>query len=256
MSNRRKKSFTAKPPLERISVAISTVNRPGNYLHKLISHLPNGLPIRLIVGSPDYGYLERYRRNLCIEIIGVDPVEWDRIKDFKTAHRASWNYWRCFIYGARPEARKGLLLLEDDVLPARGWEKQLHKTIEQIEVQYGEEYVLALFTIQPHLSTPVDADTYYSLYPVNDYAGSQAMYYPESVRVAFAEYMAAEGRDIYRMGYDLLLREYLKFTGIPLFATAPCLFQHIGEVGTGLWGVADKSWICLRAGHFLRTLPK
>jgi hypothetical protein len=246
----------SKTHLGQISVAITTVNRPKNYIHKVISHLPKNLPMRLIVGSPSYGYLARYRKEKRIQIIGVDLTEWNKIKHFQTSHRASWNYWRSFTYGARPEARKGLLLLEDDVIPARGWAQRLEQTIEQIESEYGEEYVLALFTVQPLFSRPPSEGHIYTRYDVNSYAGSQAMYYPESIRVGFAEYIAAEGRETYRMGYDLLLREYLKLTGIPLFATTPCLFQHIGEVGTGLWGVEDKSWICLRAGHFMKALPK
>lgn len=239
-----------------MNVAVITVDRPRNYIQKVISQLPKDLRLRVIVGSPSYGYLEQFRSNPRIEIIGVDLAEWDQVKSFGRAHRASWNYWRSLVYGARPGVKKGLLLLEDDVLAAKGWEPRFEKTIEQIETQYGEDYVLALFTNDSQFSEPVSDKKYYTRYPAEKYAGSQAMYYSESVRTGFAEYLAVEGRESFRMGYDLVLREYLKRTGIPLFSTTPCLFEHIGEVGTGLWGTKDKSWFCIKAGNFKKTLPK
>jgi hypothetical protein len=241
--------------LKGISLAIKTINRPKNYIRKVISQLPKNMPIRVIVGSPDYKYLECYRRSSCIEVVGIDPAEWERYKNYPIQHRSSWNYWRCFTYGVRSTGGKGLLVLEDDVVPAIGWENRLEKTIKEIESQFGDEYVLALFTHQTRLAK-AEAGIYYRRYPASRFAGSQAMFYPESVRASFTDYLAKEGRDSFRMGYDLLLGEFLRYTGIPLFATAPCLFQHIGDVGTGGWGVVDNSWVCLRAGHFVQNLPK
>jgi hypothetical protein len=232
-----------------------TVDRPKNYIHKVISHLPKNSPIRLIVGSPSYDYLARYRGDRRIEIIGVDLTEWNKIKDFPTAHRASWNYWRCFSYGARPEARKGLLILEDDVIPARGWEQRLEQTIEQIERQYGEEYVLSLYTAYTEVPKAAVEGNYYTRYPVQSFFGNQAMYYPEPFRGAYAEYLKSEGAESYRTNCDFLLAIYLRQTGIPLFVTTPCLFQHIGAVGTGQWG-GDGGWKFHTAGRFAKNLRK
>lgn len=122
-----------------VDIAISTVDRSKNYVHKVIANLRKDAALRLIVGSPSYAYLSRYRRNSNIEIVGVDPNEWERFRDCPVAHRASWNYWRCFVYGSRQKGRKGLLILEDDVLPAKVWEKRFFEAIEEIECQYGEE---------------------------------------------------------------------------------------------------------------------
>jgi hypothetical protein len=60
------------------------------------------------------------------------------------------------------------------------------------------------------------------------------MYYPEEVRAGFAEYLKRHGVDSMRLPYDLLLRNYLWKESIRLLAAIPCLFQHVGEVGTGL----------------------
>ncbi len=74
----------------------------------------------------------------------------------------------------------------------------------------------------------------YVQYPAYTFINTQAMYYPETIRVAFAEYLKKEGVESFRVHYDRLLNEYLRITGVPLFATTPCLFEHIGEVSTGL----------------------
>jgi hypothetical protein len=124
------------------------------------------------------------------------------------------------------------LVLEDDVVPAKGWAKRLARTIEEIEAQYGQEYVLSLYAASPHLPKSVAADNYYLRYPPPFY-GTQAMYYPEPIRLAFAEHLQNEGVESFRTHYDGILRMYLKMTGIPLFVTMPILFQHIGKLSTG-----------------------
>jgi hypothetical protein len=243
------KYFMTNQSQTRIDVAISTVDRPKKYLHKLMPRLRDDLPVRLVVGSPKYDYLERYAQKPCIEIIGVKPADWERFKHFSVLHRALWNYWRCLVQGARPGRRNGLLVLEDDVLPARGWEERFYQTIDRIESEYGDQFVLALHTWYTELSKP-DGNRFYNPYPPASFGGTQAMYYPEPVRVAFAEYLKREGVDSFRTAYDYMLREYLLLTGIPCFATTPCLFKHIGVVSTGLsMGFAT-------AAHFKKNLAK
>jgi hypothetical protein len=236
-----------KVSLDMIHVALMTVDRPRNYVHKAIAHLPKKIRMRLVVGSPHYDYLKRYRDKSRMEIIGVAPEDWEHFKDRPVPHRASWNYWRCFVHGVRPGARKGLLIFEDDVLPAKGWEKRLCETIEQIEAEYGEQYVLALYTAYTKLSKPRCAGQYYSTYPSHTFANTQAMYYPEPIRLAFGEYLKREGVDTFRLHYDQLMAEYLNSMGTPLLVTTPCLVQHIGEVSTGL------SFAFHRAGCFSRN---
>ncbi|MGO8926568.1 MAG: hypothetical protein ACLQU3_06750 [Limisphaerales bacterium] len=245
MSTSKTSPYMKQTSLRMIDLAISTVYRPENYLHELIERLPKATPIRLIVGSPNYGYLERYRLNSYIEIIGVDPTDWERFKDYTVLHRASWNYWRCLACGVRRGRRKGLLILEDDVLPAEGWEDCYEKVIEQIEAQYGEEFVLSLYTSNTILFESGAADRCYTRYPP-PFFGTQAMYYPEPIRVAFAEHLKHEGVDSFLKHYDGVLRDYVAVTGIPLFVTTPILFQHIGEVSTG----------CSEDFHFARSFAR
>ena len=162
-------------------VVMSTVDRPKNYVHKSISSLPKTLPLRLMVGSPSYEYLSRYRDDPRIEIVGVHPPDWERFRDYSVRHRASWNYWRCLAFGARADTRKkGLLVLEDDVIPAKGWQRRLLDTIFEIESKYGNEYVLSLYTAYDGLNTFNAQGALYTRFPVRVFFGTQAVFFPSA----------------------------------------------------------------------------
>jgi hypothetical protein len=92
--------------------------------------------------------------------------------------------------------------------------------------------VLSLYT--PHtIATPLSA-SHYLHYPVAAFYGTQAMYYPEPVRIGFCNFLRDNGVEDYRGPYDLVLREYLRLMRLNLFVTDPCLVQHIGVISTGL----------------------
>jgi hypothetical protein len=109
-------------------------------------------------------------------------------------------------------------------------------------------YVLALHTWFTDISKPA-GNRYYNAYPARAFGGTQAMCYPEPIRASFAEYLKSEGVEAFRTAYDYMLREYLMLTGIQCFATAPCLFQHIGTISTGL------SLKFGSTGYFKKTSP-
>jgi hypothetical protein len=216
-----------------IDFAIMTVARPTVYIHELIASLRPDLPLRLIVGAPAYGYLERYRSNPLREIIEVGAEEWAHFQHRRVHHRACWNYWRSLTLGPRTPSCRGLVVFEDDVIPARGWENRFHETVNQIKEVHKGPFVLALYTAV-NLPSPPHARIYYVGYPVPVFFGTQAMYYPEEVRAGFADYLKRHGVDSMRLPYDVLLRNYLWKERIRLLAAIPCLFQHVGEIGTGL----------------------
>jgi hypothetical protein len=219
--------------VQTIDFAIMTVARPTVYIHELIASLRPDLPIRLIVGAPVNGYLERYRSNPFIEIIEVGAEEWAHFQNRRVHHRACWNYWRSLTLGPRTPSRKGLVVFEDDVIPARGWENRFHETVNQIEDVHQGPFVLALYPAV-NLPPPPHAQLYYMGYPVPVFFSTQAMYYPEEVRAGFADYLKRHGVDSMRLPYDLLLKAYVWKEHIRLFAAIPCLFQHVGEISTGL----------------------
>ena len=215
-----------------IDLAVTTVCRPKIYIHELLSRLCAGTELRIVVGSPETGYLECRRSDLSIEVVRASPDDWDRFRDGPLQQRASWNYWRTLMHGVVDPRRLGLLVFEDDVVTAAGWRDRLEAAIDQIESKYGRDYVLSLY--HTHLLTRDYAEAFYSIYPLQGFFGTQAIFYPEQVRIGFARYLKRNGVDSNRLPYDLLLKEFLAEQKIRLFATAPCLVQHIGTISTGL----------------------
>lgn len=219
--------------MRTIDFAIMTVARSPVYIHELIASLRSDLPVRLIAGSPDYEYLERYRDNPAREIIEVSAKGWEHFQNRRVSHRANWNYWRCLTLGPRTSSCEGLLIFEDDVIPARGWEPRFYDIVDQIESDCTGPFVLSLYS-PVRLPRPPNSQTYYARYPTANFYGTQAIYFPEEVRSDFARFLKCNGVDIYQQQYDIVLRAYLLNQGIPLFGANPCLVQHVGEVTTGL----------------------
>jgi hypothetical protein len=216
-----------------IDYGITTIARQPVYIHDLIASLRPDLPLRLIVGTPDRAYLEKYSDNPFVEIIESPAEEWRSFENCSLHHRASWNYWRTLAFGSKSSSSKGLVVLEDDVIPACGWESRLYEIIDQIESRHKGLYALALYT-SAGLPRPLDERTYYVPYLIEFFYGTQAMYYPNPVRAGFADYLKSKGVDSFVIEYDLLLKEYLYAADIPLFAAIPSLFQHVGRISTGL----------------------
>lgn len=216
-----------------IDFAVTTVARPGDYIHRLIGCLRADLGLRLVVGAPECEYLERYRNHPFIEVIEVPPQEWERFREYPIRQRAAWNYWRTLTLGIHRPYRQGLVIFEDDVVPATNWEDRLHRIIEQIELEQSGPYILSLYTARK-LQAPQDGK-YFVAYPPESFFGTQALYYPEPAREGFAKYLKRRGVDSFRgRPYDFLLRDYARREGIPMFVALPCLVEHIGEISTGL----------------------
>jgi hypothetical protein len=122
-------------------------------------------------------------------------------------------------------------VLEDDVSPSRSWEEALHDIVDDIESQYPGKYVLALYTAHGVKKLP---QSNYVPYPAQLFFGLCAMYYPDAIRSDFANYLEIHGVNSFKTPHDLLLGKYSQDSGIPIFAAMPCLFQHVGELSTGL----------------------
>jgi GR25 family glycosyltransferase involved in LPS biosynthesis len=163
-------------------------------------------------------------------------MEWQQFETRRVHQRACWNYWRSLTFGAKTTGREGLVVFEDDVILAQGWERRLRAVIAEVELVHQERYVLALYVAACVGLSKSKNGSHFVEYPVDYFFGTQGMYYPESVRPGFAEFLKAHGVDTFREPYDLLLKDYLKRASIPMFVTIPCLVQHIGRVSTGLAG--------------------
>jgi hypothetical protein len=215
-----------------VDCAMMTLDREGQYIHQTLSSMDPHFRLTLFPGSPSSAYLEPYRTNRWIRVVETTPEDWTLLEPMGPNQRAAWNYWRCLTIG--DSFHNGLLVFEDDVQFARGWRGRLFRTLHVIEADYGPNFVLALYACYSFVREAFQEGKLYHPYPAAAFYGTQAMYFTENLRRLFAEYLKAHGVDEYRMPHDLLLQAFLQETGYPLFATAPCLVQHIGKTTTGL----------------------
>lgn len=230
VQHRGTNGLAASQPIE---FAITTVPRAGAYLRRLIASLGKGLHLRLVAGADDVSYLKSFRGRTHIEIITVPKREWKLFKDRRVHHRATWNYWRCLVFGPKEKKARGLTVFEDDVILAKGWLEHLHSAVAELEAQYDKRFVLALYSAH-HFDTGFDFKKFTLPYPDSIFFGTQAMYFPNESRLGFARFLKVHGVKCDRRPYDLLLREYLRLSATPLAATYPSIAQHVGKVSTGL----------------------
>lgn len=220
-------------PLNKINLAISTIWREKDYLDATLSSLAieyprsSQQPVCLVVGSPVTTHLDCYQSQPGVSIIEMGPTTWAWIKDRYTHHRATWNYYRCLtqpVAGAR-----GTLVLEDDVRFARGWCARLDATLVALEERYDSNFVLAVYAAWFSALKIRRPGQLYVEYPWGMFCGTQGIYYPADVRQGFAKYLKVHGVVANEDHYDKILRRYLIQSGTPLFATTPCLIQHMGK---------------------------
>jgi len=215
-----------------IDYSIVTVSRPVNYIETLVEQLPNNQVKRVFVGSLGTGYLSNISRKPLVSIHVPTPEEWKDFKPFSVFQRATWNYWRALACIPHVAGRDGLLVFEDDVLPAVNWREHLEEAVTAIAAEGTTQFVLALYSSRRHAA--INQDKPFTTYPTHLFAGTQAVYYPESVRSNFAAFLFEHGVKTNEAPYDMLLAEFAARHSIPIFLTVPVLVQHIGRIGTGL----------------------
>jgi hypothetical protein len=219
--------------MSNIAITIMTVARPGDYLDRTLASLAPVRPITLMVGAPETGSLDRYRGNPFIKILSPSPEDFAFLEAEDVGRRAAWNYWRCLGEGAG-ESR--LLIFEDDVIFAAGWEARIARIVEQIERSHAD-YVVSLYYPYPPEESPSGSIDY----PKGKFYGTQGVLFAGRARAEFRKFLRDRGVERWTLPYDLLLQRYTIDADIPLFATMPSLVQHIGAVTTG------------QSGHFHTT---
>lgn len=215
----------------RIDYAISTVDRSTQYIHQTLEYLGKGFRANLVVGSPESSYLDRYRGHH--GIIETPVSEWDKIKDADVGQRAAWNYLRCLTM-VSSEDSKGILILEDDVKPMNNWQDRFSRTLKEAEEKLGDGFILSLYC--PH-SLPMHialAGGHCAGYPAQAFYGTQAMYFPNTVRILVSEAIKTYSVDSFKMPYDISIKVLAHALKIPMVASIPSIFQHVGYSTSGL----------------------
>ena len=223
--------------LDKMTVAVCTLSREGNYLEDTLSSLTHERPFRadrpvfLVLGSPASAYVAHYRQVSGVSLVDMGPSTWAWIENLALRRRATWNYYRCLTQPAGGAG--GTLVIEDDVRFARGWLPRLAATVAALKESAGD-FALSLYCPWDFPRAAYLEGRLYAEYPLERFYGTQAVYYTAKTRQGFAAYLKKHGVVANREPYDVLLWQYLSEAGLPLFAAAPSLVQHRGTQSTGL----------------------
>lgn len=230
---------------EEITYSISTVPRKANYIDRTIANSYTDKNFSIFVGEKDYRYVDKYRDRHNVYI--MPSSEWVNIEGFDIARRASYNYWRCLSMGRRTKG--GLIVFEDDIQFAQGWEKRFHKALAASKGWFGDNFVLTLYVHAPMIRRGYEFGNVCEVYDIDAFFGTQAVYFTDKSRMGFAKYL--HDNAIKRQGapYDMELRMFCHSTGTKIIATTPSLVQHVGRESTGLGGFHQ-------AEQFFPVLPE
>lgn len=230
---------------EEITYSISTVPRNTNYIDKTIAGSYTNKNFSIFVGMKDYRYVDKYRQQHSLYI--MPSSEWEGIEDFSLSRRASYNYWRCLSMGRRTKG--GLIVFEDDIQFALGWEKRFHKALVEAKKLFKDNFIITLYVHTPMIPRGYEFGNTYEIYDIDAFFGTQAVYFTDRTRIAFAEYLKRNAIDRPGLPYDMELRMFCHSTGAKIIATTPSLIQHVGLETTGLGGFHQ-------AKQFFPVLPE
>lgn len=200
-----------------------------NYISETITSLEKNtkekLFIKLVVGSPDTGYLDEYKNKYMV--VPFPTKKWEAIKNHPVRYRAIFNYYRCLgLYGT------DALIFEDDIIFTNNWLAKLATIVKEIENQGLKKYILTLYS--PYQET-ANFEKNYGFLGSFLFYGTQGMYYPASVKKELYEYLYQEGVLKNTAPYDELVAQYSAKHKIPIIDCKHSLVQHIApDDSTGL----------------------
>lgn len=228
----------------KINIAISTVPRATTHIHDMIQQLKDeGFfndpavaqfikhPLRLVAGSSDVQYLERYRDGYDIVVDYMTSAEAIMVESFKKLEqRVAFNAARCL--GGLAKECDYVLMLQDDGRFAKGWLPRLRATVEDAKNRLGEWWCLTLFAFTDvPLPMPQDSRLWSHLV-ARGFIGGHALLFPTGAAHEFAKMLVANCFSDPPQYDDMLLRVFAAKTGIKLLASVPSLVQHMGRQST------------------------
>lgn len=209
-------------------INLITLNRhPNNYINNTIESLKQSdwsefrYCVTLCAGSDDISHIQNSE---------FDILPWREETPKEKRVGFCLNYVRALRHGFGD-----VVILEDDILLCPKWMEELHKAIAEINL---DRYVLALYSPINLSNECFDRGKHYRSYFAPSFFGTQAMYYPESVRYEIADFIYANR---YRKPGDLLISEWAN-TNNCLYALQGSVAQHMGKISTGVAGCDHSAW--------------
>lgn len=227
----------------KLTFGVVTCPRPVDYVHGTIASMErtgffaneeNG-PLVLSVGGPESAYLDRYASSPRVRVnklTEAEAKEYPPFEKMSRSTRCSFGEYRC-LRELLKEPFDFAAVFEDDLEFARGWLPWLRETLAQIVKAHGTRWVLALYL--PHYETALCYEKGWRWFETarDRYFGSQALLFPRWAAEEMVPELLKEILNTNGVATDMVLARMLTAKGVPLYATAPCLVQHVGTVSVG-----------------------
>lgn len=207
-------------------IAMSTCERPGEYLSATLrslaqadaSHL--GCDLRLVVCGTNSLFIDRdvLPSGAVIELMGWD--QWAVVRKLTPKHRSAMNFLR-LVSGA--DEGEDLVALQDDIVFASGWLDKARALAEPLEREHRAGYVLALYSTAKFTRKPC------APYNCLRFFGNQALYLSAAAHRQLGPYLRGRIERGEWNTDDMMLKDWLIATRIPLYAANPSLVQHVGK---------------------------
>lgn len=228
-----------------MQVALITVRRDPPYIHQTISSyyetgsrvtpigerrtLHEWPRLDIFVGSPDLRDVVEYAEakrviNESIVVYELDMPTWVHWAQLQPFRRAAGNFLRALE--TRIDERDDVLLLEDDIVFKPKWRDAL----DDARAAHPEA-LITLYT-HPSIASHLQGlpDGFYVI-PWEVFYGTLALYVPQKIRRALADYVRARYDKLdRRWPFDECVRYFVKEHGVPIIATVPSWVDHVGTV--------------------------
>jgi hypothetical protein len=211
-----------------MKINIITINRaPNNYIAGTLAALRASdwqkyhHPVTVCAGSYDTTYL-----NDC----GFDILPWREREPENKWVGFCLNYVRALRFGFG-----GVIVLEDDVTVCPDWLSKVDAAVAEIPL---ERYVLTLYSANDLSHPDFNRGNHYRSYYAPMFYGTQAVYFPETVRYEVADYIYEHRL---RTAGDLLIAEWADKNNC-LYALQGSVVQHNGHISTGVAGHGHTAW--------------
>jgi hypothetical protein len=193
------------------TITILTCDRTPSYLSETVATIPEDYHIQYV----SQGQIAQPRAG---DLVPVDK----KYKKDENRHRdGQYNYAKALLN------TKDGLIIEDDVKLSRKFNQYFEKVKSDIPT---ERYVLALYSCYHWTQIPNGLTIVE--YPINDYYGTQAMFFDLQTAREFGSYLM---ENIGKKGLqDMALKTFLKEEApeIKMYASKMSLVQHIGDISS------------------------
>lgn len=200
---------------------MATVDRTPrkNYVHASIADLyekdPSAPPLTLFVGSPAEEFLGPLTADSRVRIVRTAPEEWEPLLARPVHERAAWNLSRAISV----PGEDGVIVLEDDLLFARGWYEQICNVGDALVRQHGKYNLLSGYRTYDHFGLGGVQPGGYARLPGAFYASLCALLVSEAARQVAAAHVAGKSP------FDLALGS----CPFGMWSTSYSIVEHVGD---------------------------